>query len=205
MYCQPDSLTLDGNAYVRMVDAEIEVLRSHNILKAKLDPFPIAFLLEKALMERFPCPPDSASKGVPQAPDVTQPASQRDNYERMKDCAAQADQIVNQTIVAAAQKRLGVAINTPSLSNWDTDASILGWGNHYSSKYERCYVAVSAISHSGQSPWSYEEVYDAFESKSLVIYTDNHENASFCKIFGDNSTTGNCNAARAFIDDHMKN
>jgi hypothetical protein len=54
MYCAPDSLALDGNDYVKMVDRQIEQLRrtaSESDFKGMLIPA----LLLKALIQTFPC------------------------------------------------------------------------------------------------------------------------------------------------------
>ena len=56
MYCQPDSLPLDGNSYLHMVDRQIEVLQQHGAGKDVLKKMSVAYLLQQALIESFPCP-----------------------------------------------------------------------------------------------------------------------------------------------------
>jgi hypothetical protein len=66
------------------------------------------------------------------------------NWERTRECAAQAER--------AAKSSL-----------WDA-RNVLGWENHYSPKYERCFVVVSWPERNG----SKEELYDAFERRNLA-------------------------------------
>jgi hypothetical protein len=64
----------------------------------------------------------------------------------MKECAAQADR---------AAKSAG----------WDKDPNVMGWENHYSAKYERCFVVETRSTPSGGSI----ELYDTFEGKNLAL------------------------------------
>ena len=148
-------------------------------------PFAAAFTIG-AVLTLCSCQPQQpeSSKSTPKDSAVAQTVLKPDNYERMKDCAAQADRMARE-------------------SNWGNDKSILGWGNHYSPKYGRCYVQVSGMSQTGDL--YDEELYDAFESKVLATYTIHGENKIFCKITDDDSSSGNCDDAKRFIDDHMKN
>lgn len=57
MYCAPDSLPMDGDAYMHMVDRAIERLRPH-MPKTQLDDLPVAMLLQRALIDTFPCRSD---------------------------------------------------------------------------------------------------------------------------------------------------
>jgi hypothetical protein len=48
----------------------------------------------------------------------------------------------------------------------------MGWTNHYSPKYDRCYVLVSYLHKGGKAkppgePITYNELWDAFERKLL--------------------------------------
>jgi hypothetical protein len=54
MYCEPDSLPLDGNDYLKIVDRQIEQLR-RGTTKPEFNEMLIPLLLQKALMESFPC------------------------------------------------------------------------------------------------------------------------------------------------------
>jgi hypothetical protein len=56
MFCQPDSLPLDGNTYLHMVDRQIERLQPR-MSKTELNQLPVAMLLQQALIESFPCQP----------------------------------------------------------------------------------------------------------------------------------------------------
>jgi hypothetical protein len=79
-----------------------------------------------------------------------------DTWERTKECAAQAER---------AAKGAG----------WDKNPEVMGWENHYSSKYERCFVGVSWVQPSGETT----ELYDAFERKNLAM----------CNLTGGSSST----------------
>jgi hypothetical protein len=61
MYCQPDSLPLSGGAYLQMVDRQIEFLRPL-VPKSQLEETTLPFLLQKALIESFPCPETGTPK-----------------------------------------------------------------------------------------------------------------------------------------------
>jgi hypothetical protein len=63
----------------------------------------------------------------------------------MKECAAQAER---------AAKSAG----------WDKDPDVMGWENHYSAKYERCFVGMTRSAPSDVTI----ELYDAFEGKNLA-------------------------------------
>ncbi len=54
MYCDQDSMPLDGNDYLKMVDRQIEQLRRVTP-KSELDKTLVPALLLRALMESFPC------------------------------------------------------------------------------------------------------------------------------------------------------
>jgi len=59
--------------------------------------------------------------------------ARQDDWQRMKECAEQADREAKRSGWIEGKR--------------DGDASIVGWQNHYSPKYERCYVSVSYINH----------------------------------------------------------
>ena len=55
MYCNPQALPLSGDLFLKMVDRQIELLRPR-MSKADLNAMPVPLLLQKALVEAFPCP-----------------------------------------------------------------------------------------------------------------------------------------------------
>jgi hypothetical protein len=55
MFCVPDSMPLNGYNYVQMVDHQIERLRQ-SMPEPDLDGMFVPLLLQKALIEAFPCP-----------------------------------------------------------------------------------------------------------------------------------------------------
>jgi hypothetical protein len=95
----------------------------------------------------FSCQPQGKNKAQRSVEKVTSEPGRTDDWARMRECAAQAERDA---------KSVG----------WDKDA--LGWENHYSSKYERCFVAVSWAGPHDLT----EELYDAFERRSLATCGD---------------------------------
>jgi hypothetical protein len=54
MFCKLESLPLDGNTYLHMVDRQIERLQQR-MSKTELNQLPVPMLLQQALIESFPC------------------------------------------------------------------------------------------------------------------------------------------------------
>ena len=87
----------------------------------------------------------------------------------------------------------------------------MGWQNHYSPKYGRCYVQVSYINRRAKTdrelPLFYDELMDAFEARLLAVCTDasNAGAFMFCRVEGDENRRSDCRACRQFIRDHMDN
>jgi len=93
------------------------------------------------------------------------------DWKRMKECAEQADRFIKQP--DPLRNQLG------------------GWENHYSPKYNRCYVAITYLNAEAKKnpklPLTFDVLYDAFEGRMLV----------FC---GSNSP-----ACLQEINDHLQN
>jgi hypothetical protein len=103
-------------------------------------------------------------------------------WQRDKDCALQAERV-------AARLELE---ETRYKSTW-----ILNWDNHYSAKYQRCFMRVR---YTGGS----DALYDVFEN-SQVASCSNARDAPFCDIKEDQQRRGDCKACFAYIEERMKN
>ncbi len=126
-------------------------------------------------------------------PDLVVPHAvhQYDSWERMKECTEQVDRIAKEEGLVEGE---GSSI-----------AIILSWQNHYSPKYERCYMQVTVLYTEKNSKLSYvyNEVYDAFEKKRLSMCSDS-DKGYFCGI-EDSGSPSDCNACRKFVKDRMEN
>src|SRR5262249_13433567 len=124
------------------------------------------------------------------------PQRSGDRWQRMKECAQQTDRMTKQAGWVAG-KREGIL-------------TILGWQNHYSEKYERCYVQVNYANHAAEQNRDlapvYDELFDAFEGKLLAICTDakTAQSPVFCSIQDDDSPRFDCGACRRFVKDRME-
>jgi hypothetical protein len=145
----------------------------------------------------------AASKSSSQSISTSDPkpnlASTHENWRRMKDCAEQTDRILKRMHLEEGQKNGNDDFVGPSQ-------------NHYSPKYERCFVQVQFYTSvlvlrklqaddKKLTPHSYWTVYDAFEAKELTTCTDNRVE-SFCTIGG---SAGDCSECREFTKDRMEN
>ena len=114
----------------------------------------------------------------------------------MRECAAQTDLVAKRSGWVEGH-RTG-------------DTTIAGWQSHYSPKYQHCYVQVTYINHPAENnrdlPPLYDELWDAFEGKSLAICTDatNASASRFCTL-QDGPSHFDCKACREFVEDRMKN
>jgi hypothetical protein len=139
--------------------------------------------------------------------------SKPDNWQKMKDCAAQAEKAMEE------RNRRSV-----SFGGHGSD----GWSNHYSPKYNRCflkaeYMLVAAKDAVKGGPSFYAYLIDAFEQVDLAssatgpsarfLCRDEEDPKecegraailwnSACKIDGEEI---DCAKAKQFIDEHMKN
>jgi hypothetical protein len=122
------------------------------------------------------------------------------NWERMRECAAQADKFLRDAGWSEG-KRYG-------------DVTFMGSQNHYSAEYERCFVLASFQDRTAKGgpgfapPSLYEELWDAFESRELasctpgLTYADNQGRNIVCTI-QEKDSRFNCNVCRQFIDQRM--
>ena len=107
----------------------------------------------------------------------------------MGECAAQADRVMKEENMEAGQH--------PS-----PQTRVMGWRNHYSPKYGRCFVLVTLQQDSG--PPYYDELYDVFERRLMAMCTTAEQVSPFCSIQeGSDPAAGTCTVCKAFLDDHM--
>jgi hypothetical protein len=117
-------------------------------------------------------------------------------WQRMKECAEQAARIA-QRLEERPHKDFG----------------IMGWENHYSPKYERCYVLVKYLNREATKnrnlPLLFDQLFDAFESRALAICTNSSatEAGTFCSVEprADGSPEVDCGNCAQFIKDRMNN
>jgi hypothetical protein len=123
------------------------------------------------------------------------PQKYREAWQRMRECAEQTDRIAKRAGWVEG-KRTG-------------DLTIMGWRNHYSPKYGRCFVIVSYMSHSAENaenqPPLFYELYDAFEARLLSICTDaiSYSTSTFCSIPTGHAPSWDCAECRQFANDRM--
>jgi hypothetical protein len=132
-----------------------------------------------------------------------------DNWGKMKDCAEQAVKAM------AERDRRNIALGVHGSD---------GWSDHYSAKYNRCFVKAEYLAASKDvknGPFLITVLIDAFELANLAtaksgtspeLSCRNEQDPKACEraaaplwsceIEGENSE---CMKARQFIDEHMKN
>ncbi len=116
-----------------------------------------------------------------------------DLWLRTKECADQADRV-------AARNRW----NEDSHQSSTVPA---GWFNHYNAKLQRCFMRLDYLNREFKSnhlPYTYYEMYDAFENRRVAVCTDSpmENSGTFCDI-GDTPTP--CPQCRSFVRDSMAN
>ena len=124
--------------------------------------------------------------------DVLSQEGNASNWQHMKECAEQVDRIVIKEHLASG---------SPTL---------VARENHYSPKYNRCYVRFSypnseAAAKNPELPSVYSELWDAFEEKLLSVCTDERVfrgGRVFCTI-QDKDNFMNCDVCRQFVKDRM--
>jgi hypothetical protein len=96
----------------------------------------------------------------------------KDNWERTKACAAQAEKVARENEYALIQ-------------------------NHYSPKYEKCYMHVSYI-----VEWGYRAVIDAFEQKYLTLESMGKDKRS-CWVYELGAKQVPCPVLEDYVSDHL--
>ncbi len=142
---------------------------------------------------------ETKSEGATISESKVQPPIQRqssdENWDRMRQCAEQADRVARREGWVGTQKAR-------------SDSTVLGWWNHYSPKYGRCYMQVSYLNEPAKRdkrlPEIYYELHDAFENNYVATCTDatNSGAGSFCHIEG-MGPPNDCSVCRAFVKERM--
>ncbi len=131
---------------------------------------------------------------------ATASAKSNQNWQRMKECADQADRVT---------RRYGwVEGQADSVSQH----GVMGWENHYSAKYERCYLVanfmIQEADAKNQLPLLYLLMYDAFETRIVAQCSDmtTGNAAAFCEVSqpGEQSSR-DCPVCRRFFKERMEN
>ena len=133
-----------------------------------------------------------------------------DIWERSKECAAQAEKVV--------QER-----NSRSIANGGHGVD--DWSDHYSLKFNRCYVKfdffVVVKEPPKGIPLTMSYLLDAFERSNIAVYSDGIRPEVACRSENDaeacerralpwwtctvQEKTVACEDAKRFMDEHMKN
>ncbi len=130
--------------------------------------------------------PPPAKKTAPQVP-------MPDTWQRSKECATQAAKVM------AEANRRDIAT---------TGEGTLHWENHYSPKYNRCFIkATYVLAHAKEGggkdrPMFTTQLIDAFERVLLAESAGVGPTSGFCSIDG---KTADCDKAASFISERMKN
>ena len=116
-------------------------------------------------------------------------------WDRMRQCAEQADRL-------AVQQGWG-----RELAGEDVRAT--GWSNHYSVKFEKCFVRVDFINRGAGKvktlPFFVYLLYDGFEGRGLASCTDvpTEDPSAFCSVDGRDDLQNSCGACRNFVKERM--
>jgi hypothetical protein len=144
--------------------------------------------------------PSPAKDGTQDSRTLSQ--SHADNWQRMKDCAEQADRLLRRLRMVEGSNE------TSSAPTHHPYYFVAGTQSHYSPRFERCFLRIDldldlkAARESVRSgtfgktfPPNYWVIYDAFEGTQLSMC--NGEVTSFCH-------SGDCSACMKFTDERMK-
>jgi len=129
------------------------------------------------------------------------PAEQSSMWEKTKQCADQAEKVM--------------ASKTRELPSEE----FLRWNNHYSPKYDRCFIEIrhmlrivspnakhDGVVFTGQTGLIGTELQDAFERKSMAWIDPEADgkslNKRYCKL---DDETADCGKTQNFVAEHMKN
>ena|ERR1035437_2777563 len=118
-------------------------------------------------------------------PPPKQTAKAPDNWQKSKECAEQSDKLMSQ---------------------WRSLAGT--WENHYSPKYNRCFVlSFREVPREGQSGTLFEKsLFDAFQRSEIAVTLQPIPPKTMeflCHTRDDEHAS--CEATRIFIEEHMKN
>jgi hypothetical protein len=111
----------------------------------------------------------------------------------MKECSAQTDRLARREGWVKGGTKLHV-ITTAD------------WSNHYSPKYERCYVWATYSEPTPEPLLVFDELWDASEQRMLARCTDDTRKAiqsDFCAIYDGQETRFGCDACKQYIEDRV--
>jgi hypothetical protein len=122
----------------------------------------------------------------------TSQAATADAWQKSKECASQAEKTM------ADFDRRSVAAG---------GAGFVDWKNHYSPKYNRCFITADYVSPAKDGggkyvPFFSTELIDAFERSILANSASGGPTDGFCDI---DHEPVDCAKAASFISEHMKN
>jgi hypothetical protein len=114
-----------------------------------------------------------------------------DAWQKSKECANQAEKVM------ADNDRRATAMGLPGSA---------GWTNHYSPKYDKCFVSAEYVNKDGgigkNGPMFTTSLIDAFERSFLATSASVGPTEGFCQI--DHKPVA-CAKAEDFIAERMKN
>ena len=142
-----------------------------------------------------PTPEQIKAREAEQAAAAAQ--KERDHaWQRTKECAEQTDRYT---------KRSGLVE-----SGMNGTVLTMGWQNHYSPKYEKCFVRIGYMETSKKARpvdrvlWT--DLVDAFEGRIVATCTDGIDARSpYCSVYVGGVPSGDCWACREFMRDRMEN
>jgi hypothetical protein len=120
---------------------------------------------------------------------------EKDSWQRTKDCAEQTERF--------AKAKGWFEGKTKG------ETTIISWENHYSAKYQGCYVKINywVNSRDLKLPSHYYEFWDAFEGKFLSRCNDAQQRQAsgiLCTVQSrEDSENVNCGMCRDFVRDRM--
>jgi hypothetical protein len=138
-------------------------------------------------------PEPTAGKAKP-SEERASPAPAKHDWQRMKECAEQADRL--------ARKFGWVEGKVDQLMG-----SITGIDNHYSARFERCYVEVWYWTNPPKGPGiplTYRVAFDAFEQRVVATCTEQGDKTIYCSVSDRGvSAPGDCAACARFLAERL--
>jgi hypothetical protein len=143
---------------------------------------------------------DTDKKATAPPKPLASPAPKTDNWQRIKECATQAEKVVQESHIDRDNEAGAVVAGQHvPLTNWE---------NHYSPTYGRCYLAIhtnrSLLDGAGKTfPKVEWHLLDPFERSTVAwAFWDGPTDPSMCSIEG---KVTDCEKVRGFISEHLKN
>ena len=121
---------------------------------------------------------------------------QADSWERSRQCAEQAQRIARRNGWIEGGKTGSIRL--------------MGWSNHYSGTFQRCFVRVSYFDEEARTnralPLITYSLFDAFENNEIAICTDsvNAAAAYGCHVMEPGAeSSSDCRACQRFVNERM--